>query len=81
MLSHSIAGGTGSGMGSYLLEHLYDRCPDIIIVLDVAIISRYPKIPEELIPTYSVFPNLVRFVHAVCVCVYMLQVCTVRAYN
>ena len=25
VLSHSIAGGTGSGMGSYLLEHLNDR--------------------------------------------------------
>ena len=27
VLSHSIAGGTGSGMGSYLLEHLNDRWP------------------------------------------------------
>ena len=27
MLTHSIAGGTGSGMGSYLLEHLKDAFP------------------------------------------------------
>ena len=27
MLCHSIAGGTGSGMGSYLLEALNDRYP------------------------------------------------------
>ena len=27
MLTHSIAGGTGSGMGSYLLEHLRDAFP------------------------------------------------------
>ena len=27
VLSHSIAGGTGSGMGSYLLEHISDRYP------------------------------------------------------
>lgn len=26
MLCHSIAGGTGSGLGSYLLERLNDRC-------------------------------------------------------
>jgi tubulin gamma len=27
MLLHSIAGGTGSGLGSYLLEQLVDRYP------------------------------------------------------
>lgn len=26
VLCHSIAGGTGSGMGSFLLERLNDRC-------------------------------------------------------
>jgi tubulin gamma len=26
MLTHSVAGGTGSGLGSYLLERLNDRC-------------------------------------------------------
>lgn len=31
MLCHSIAGGTGSGMGSYLLEKLNDRYPKKLI--------------------------------------------------
>ena len=31
MLCHSIAGGTGSGMGSYLLEALNDRFPKKLI--------------------------------------------------
>lgn len=31
MLTHSIAGGTGSGMGSYLLEHIKDAFPNKIV--------------------------------------------------
>lgn len=31
MLLHSIAGGTGSGLGSFLLERLNDRFPKKII--------------------------------------------------
>lgn len=31
MLLHSIAGGTGSGLGSYLLENLNDRYPKKLI--------------------------------------------------
>ncbi|KAL1420117.1 hypothetical protein MTO96_024575 [Rhipicephalus appendiculatus] len=31
VLCHSIAGGTGSGMGSYILEHLNDRFPKKLI--------------------------------------------------
>lgn len=31
MLLHSIAGGTGSGLGSYLLERLSDRFPKKLI--------------------------------------------------
>merc|ERR1719460_1157896 len=31
VLIHSIAGGTGSGMGSYLLEHISDRYPKKLI--------------------------------------------------
>lgn len=31
MLLHSIAGGTGSGMGSNILEHMNDRFPKKII--------------------------------------------------
>lgn len=31
VMSHSIAGGTGSGFGSYLLEQLNDRYPKKLI--------------------------------------------------
>ena len=31
IFSHSIAGGTGSGMGSYLLERLNDHFPKKLI--------------------------------------------------
>jgi tubulin gamma len=31
VLSHSIAGGTGSGMGSYILECLNDRYPNKLV--------------------------------------------------
>lgn len=31
MMLHSIAGGTGSGLGSYLLERLNDRFPKKLI--------------------------------------------------
>ena len=31
VLTHSIAGGTGSGMGSYILEKLADRYPKKLV--------------------------------------------------
>ena len=31
ILTHSIAGGTGSGMGSYILERLADRYPKKLV--------------------------------------------------
>ena len=31
VLTHSIAGGTGSGMGSYILERLSDRFPKKLV--------------------------------------------------
>lgn len=40
MLLHSIAGGTGSGMGSYLLERLNDRFPKKLI-------QTYSIFPEQ----------------------------------
>ena len=35
MLMHSIAGGTGSGLGSFLLERLNDKFPKKLIINDV----------------------------------------------
>uniref|UniRef100_A0A9L0SLD7 Tubulin gamma chain n=2 Tax=Equus TaxID=9789 RepID=A0A9L0SLD7_HORSE len=44
VLCHSIAGGTGSGLGSYLLERLNDRCCDPLlspqVVLDNTALNR-----------------------------------------
>eukprot|EP00957_Ditylum_brightwellii_P039518 2989608-Ditylum_brightwellii.AAC.1 len=34
LMCHSIAGGTGSGMGSYLLEHLNDDFPKKLVQTD-----------------------------------------------
>ena len=48
VLCHSIAGGTGSGLGSYILEGL--RQLFFVKVLS----DRYGK---KLVQTYSVFPN------------------------
>jgi tubulin gamma len=61
VLTHSIAGGTGSGMGSYILEKLSDRlvsftfrCTYIQFDFYILCVLRYPK---KLVQTYSVFPN------------------------
>ena len=35
VLCHSIAGGTGSGMGSYILEKLNDRCVCVLVCVSV----------------------------------------------
>ena len=40
MMLHSIAGGTGSGLGSYLLERLNDRFPKKLI-------QTYSVFPDE----------------------------------
>lgn len=45
MLMHSIAGGTGSGMGSFLLENLNDAFPKKII-------QTYSVFPN-LVPLFS----------------------------
>lgn len=43
VLCHSIAGGTGSGMGSYMLEALNDRFPKKLVQT-----YRYGSMPKEL---------------------------------
>ncbi|XP_034395784.1 tubulin gamma-1 chain isoform X1 [Cyclopterus lumpus] len=72
VLCHSIAGGTGSGLGSYLLEKLNDRSTNATcwktffffffggqnISLCVCIIYiLICRYPKKLVQTYSVFPN------------------------
>ena len=40
MCCHSIAGGTGSGMGSYILEKLNDRLVFCVVWCGVGFISK-----------------------------------------
>ena len=42
VLTHSIAGGTGSGMGSYILEKLADRYPKKLV-------QTYSVFPNQVI--------------------------------
>ena len=59
----SIAGGTGSGMGSYVLEKLADRCSESSVYTNSILRSMKPllhliiRFPKKLVQTYSVFPN------------------------
>ena len=53
VMIHSIAGGTGSGMGSYLLEKLNDRYPKKLI--QVGCSHCFPNgVPVFLVDTYPV---------------------------
>lgn len=49
MLMHSIAGGTGSGLGSYILERLNDRYPKKLI-------QTYSVFPNSATPDVVVQP-------------------------
>lgn len=64
VLCHSIAGGTGSGLGSYLLEKLNDRLKTHWFFSSGFKIKNHsvylpppPRYPKKLVQTYSVFPN------------------------
>ena len=57
VLCHSIAGGTGSGMGSYLLEHLNDHFPKKLI-------QTYSVFPNQVDTSSCAVPRpkrLIRF--------------------
>lgn len=49
MLLHSIAGGTGSGLGSYILERMNDRFPKKLI-------QTYSVFPDTVNPDVVVNP-------------------------
>lgn len=49
MLLHSIAGGTGSGLGSYMLERMNDRFPKKLI-------QTYSVFPDTQSPDVVVSP-------------------------
>ena len=49
MLLHSIAGGTGSGLGSFLLERLNDRFPKKLIQT----YSVFPESSDVVVQPYN----------------------------
>ncbi|XP_064401397.1 tubulin gamma-2 chain-like isoform X2 [Halichondria panicea] len=69
VLSHSIAGGTGSGMGSYLLEHLNDRYPKKLIQT-YSVFPNLNEISDVVVQPYNSILTLKRLtLHADCVVV------------
>ncbi|KAK9480157.1 Tubulin/FtsZ, GTPase domain-containing protein [Lipomyces japonicus] len=59
MLLHSIAGGTGSGLGSYLLERLSDRFPKKI-VQTYSVFPASQQISEVVVQPYNSLLSLKR---------------------
>lgn len=56
VLTHSIAGGTGSGFGSYLLERLNDRYPKKLIQT----YSVFPNESDVVISPYNCLLSMKR---------------------
>ncbi|XP_067649295.1 tubulin gamma-1 chain-like [Haliotis asinina] len=59
VLSHSIAGGTGSGMGSYLLERLNDRFPKKLIQT-YSVFPNVDEISDVVVQPYNSILTLKR---------------------
>lgn len=51
MLTHSLGGGTGSGLGTLILYHLQEEYPDRI--LSAASIFPSPKVSEIVVEPYN----------------------------
>lgn len=54
MLTHSISGGTGSGMGSFLLENLNDAFPKKLIQT----YSVFPNLVNSFNPIFSFYRKM-----------------------
>lgn len=59
MLCHSIAGGTGSGMGSYILEKLTDRFPKKLIET-YSVFPNQDEISDVVVQPYNSLLTLKR---------------------
>ncbi|KAL4121453.1 hypothetical protein ACI65C_011242 [Semiaphis heraclei] len=59
VLCHSIAGGTGSGMGSFILEHLTDRYPKKIIET-YSVFPNQDEISDVVVQPYNSLLTLKR---------------------
>jgi tubulin gamma len=62
MLLHSIAGGTGSGLGSYLLERMNDRFPKKIIQT-YSVFPNSHEISDVVVQPYNSILTLKRLVN------------------
>lgn len=59
MLCHSTAGGTGSGLGSYILEHLSDRYPKKLIQT-YSVFPNQDEISDVVVQPYNTLLTLKR---------------------
>eukprot|EP00047_Mylnosiga_fluctuans_P005135 m.238648 g.238648 ORF g.238648 m.238648 type:complete len:470 (+) comp13334_c0_seq1:39-1448(+) len=70
MLCHSVAGGTGSGLGSYLLETLHDRFPKKLIQTYSVFPNEQDDVSDVVVQPYNSLLTLKRLtLHADCVVV------------
>ena len=67
LLCHLIAGGTGSGLGSYVLETINEHFPKKILQT----YSVFPSAGDVVVQPYN---SIVRFCVCVCVCVFCVCV-------
>lgn len=66
MLSHSIAGGTGSGLGSLLLERLNDRFPKKLITT-FSVFPNAEDVSDVVVQPYNSLLSMKRLInHADC---------------
>ena len=61
MLTHSIAGGTGSGMGSFLLENLHDAFPKKLIQT-YSVFPNLENASDVVVQAYNSVPTMRRLI-------------------
>lgn len=59
MLCHSTAGGTGSGLGSYVLDHLSDRYPKKLIQT-YSVFPNQDEVSDVVVQPYNTMLTLKR---------------------
>lgn len=61
MLTHSISGGTGSGMGSFLLENLHDAFPKKLIQT-YSVFPNMENASDVVVQAYNSIPTMRRLI-------------------
>ena len=61
MLTHSISGGTGSGMGSFLLENLHDAFPKKFIQT-YSVFPNLENASDVVVQAYNSIPTMRRLI-------------------